>query len=111
MVKKKLYGYANLIAIILGIILCTIAYGAVGILIAIVTQILLGILLLLGFIPVVGVVLYAWLAWFNVIPWVVAVFGLEWAWPLTTLFVFNLIVSIGCTLQIIIRIFTVYWRF
>lgn len=111
MVKKKLYLYSNLLAMILGIIFCFAAYGPVGIAVAIVTQIALGILLLLGFIPIVGVILYAWLAWFSVIPWIVAVFGIQWAWPLTALFVFNLIVSIGCTLQAIIRIFTVYWRF
>ncbi len=111
MVKKKLYIYSNIIALVLGIVLCAIAYGPLGVLIAIVTQIILGILLLLGFIPIVGVVLYAWLSWFYVLPWVAAVFGVEWAWPLTALFVFNLIVCIGCTLQAIIRIFTVYWRF
>jgi len=111
MVKKKLYGYSNLIAIILGIIFCTITYGPLGILIAITAQIVLGILLLLGFIPVVGVFLYVWLAWFNFLPWLVSVFGIEWTWSLTTLFVFNLIISIGATLQMIIRIFTVYWRF
>jgi hypothetical protein len=111
MVKKKLYIYSNIIALVLGIVLCAIAYGPMGVLIAIVTQIVLGILLLLGFIPVIGVVLYAYLSWFFVLPWVSAVFGVEWAWPLTALFVFNLIVSIGCTLQAIIRIFTVYWRF
>jgi hypothetical protein len=111
MVKKKLYLYSNLIALILGMVICTFAYGTLGILIAIVAQIILGILLLLGFIPVVGVVLYAWIAWFHVLPWVAAVFGVEWAWPLAALFAFNLFVSIGCTLQAIIRIFTVYWRF
>ncbi len=111
MVKKKLYGYSNLIALILGMVFCTIAYGPVGILIAIVTQILLGILLLLGFIPVIGVILYVWLIWFHVLPWVAAVFGVEWGWSLTALFVLNLIVSIGCTIQAVIRIFTVYWRF
>jgi hypothetical protein len=111
MVKKKLYIYSNIIALIIGIILSTIVYGLVGIPVAIVAQILMGILLLLGFIPIVGVILYAWLVWFNVIPWIVTVFGIEWAWPLTALFAFNLIVSIGCTLQAIIRIFTNYWRF
>jgi hypothetical protein len=111
MVKKKLYGYSNLIAMVIGIILCFIAYGPVGILIAIVTQILLGILLLLGFIPIVGVVLYAWLAWYYVLPWIAAFSGAGWEWPLTVMFALNLVVSIGCTLQILIRIFTVWWRF
>ena len=111
MVKKKLYLYSNLIALIMGIVTCTAAYGAIGIIIAIVTQILLGILLLLGFIPVFGVVLYALLAWFGVLQWIVSVFGVAWEWPLTTLFVFNLIISIGCTLQAVVRIFTNYWRF
>ena len=111
MVKKKLYLYSNAISLILGIVFCFMTYGPVGILIAIVTQIVLGIILLLGFIPVVGVILYIWFAWFNFMPWIVAVFGVDWTWSLTTLFVFNLIVSIGCTLQAVIRIFTVYWRF
>jgi hypothetical protein len=111
MVKKKLYIYSNAIALVLGIIFCFITYGIPGILIAIVTQIVLCITLLLGFIPVIGVILYAWLAWFNFMPWLVAVFGVEWAWSLTALFVLNLIVSIGCTVQAIIRIFTTYWRF
>ncbi len=111
MVKKKLYIYSNVIALLLGILFCYITYGISGILIAIVTQIVLGVILLLGFIPVVGVILYAWLAWFNFLPWLITVFGVEWAWSLTALFVLNLIVSIGCTAQAIIRIFTVYWRF
>ncbi len=110
MVKKKLYIYSNLIAIVLGILFCFITYGLVGIPIAITAQIVLGITLLLGIIPVVGVILYAWLAWFNFLPWLVAVFGVEWMWSLTALFVLNLIVSIGFTVQMIIRIFTVYWR-
>ena len=111
MVKKKLYIYSNAIALVIGIILSTIVYGLIGIPVAIVTQILMGILLLVGFIPIVGVVLYTWLVWFHVLPWIVTVFGITWDWPLTALFVFNLIVSIGCTLQAIIRIFTNYWRF
>jgi len=111
MVKKKLYYYSNLFALILGIIFCGITYGPVGILIAVVAQVVLGLLLLLGFIPVVGVLLYIWLAWFNFLPWLVAVFGVEWAWSLSALFVFNLIVSVGCTAQMIIRIFTTYWRY
>ncbi len=110
MVKKKLYMYSNAIALVLGILFCFLTYSFIGIPIAIVTQILLGITLLLGFIPVIGVILYAWLAWFNVLPWIVSVFGVEWTWSLTVLFVLNLIVSIGCTAQAIIRIFTVYWR-
>jgi hypothetical protein len=111
MVKKKLYIASNLISLVLGMIFCFMTYGLIGIPIAIVTQILLGLLLLLGFIPVVGVFIFVWLAWFNVLPWVVSVFGVEWAWSLTAMFVFNLIVSIGCTFQAVIRIFTVYWRF
>jgi hypothetical protein len=91
--------------------LCFATYGPAGILIALIAQIALGLLLLLGFIPIVGVLLYGWLAWFSVLPWVVSVFGVEWTWSLTAIFVLNLIVSIGCTLQAIIRIFTVYWRF
>jgi hypothetical protein len=110
MVKKKLYLYSNLISLVLGIVLCYVTYGPAGILIAIAAQIALGILLLIGFIPVVGVIIYAWLAWSSVIPWVAAVFGVEWAWSLTVMFALDLIVSIGCTLQAIIRIFTVYWR-
>ncbi len=111
MVKKKLYIYSNVIALLLGIVFCFLTYGPAGVLIAIVTQIALGILLLIGFIPVIGVIIYAWLAWFNILPWLIAFFGVEWAWSLTVLFVLNLIVSIGCTVQAIIRIFTVYWRF
>jgi hypothetical protein len=111
MVKKKLYLYSNLLSLILGMIFCTITYGPAGILIAIVAQVAFGITLLLGFIPVVGVALYAWLGWFGFLPWLTAAFGVEWAWSLTTMFAFNLIISIGCTLQAIIRIFTVYWRF
>ncbi|UCD02869.1 MAG: hypothetical protein JSV63_03760 [Candidatus Aenigmatarchaeota archaeon] len=110
MVKKKLYAYSNLIALVLGILFCFITYGPAGILIAIVTQIVLGLTLLLGIIPVIGVILYAWVAWFSFLPWVVTVFGVEWTWSLTALFVLNLIVSIGFTVQMIIRIFTVYWR-
>ena len=111
MVKKKLYIYSNLIALVMGIMFCFITYGPVGILIAIVTQVMLGILLLLGFIPVVGVILYGYLAWFYALPAATSLFGVSWDWSLTALFVFNLIISIGCTLQAIIRIFTVYWRF
>lgn len=111
MVKKKLYIYSNLLALLLGIIFSFITYGPLGILIGITAQVILGITLLLGFIPVIGVILYAWLAWFNAIPWLVAVFGVEWAWSITALFLINLAVSIGCTVQAIIRIFTVYWRF
>jgi hypothetical protein len=111
MVKKKLYGYSNLLALILGLIFCTITYGPVGIIMAIIAQIVMGIILLFGFIPVFGVVIYIWLIWFNFLPWLVAAFGVEWSWSLTVLFAFNLIISIGCTLQAIIRIFTVYWRF
>jgi hypothetical protein len=110
MVKKKLYGYSNLIALIMGVVFCTITYGIIGIPIAIVSQVAMGVLLLLGFIPVVGVFLYGWVVWFHVIPWIVAVFGVEWSWPLTALFAFNLVVSIGCTLQIIIRVFTTWWK-
>ena len=110
MVKKKLYIYSNTIALIIGIILCTIVYGIVGIAVASVAQIMRGLLLLRGFIPIVGIVLYAWLMWYHVMPWIAAVFGIQWDWPLTALFAFNLIVSIGCTLQTIIRIFTNYWR-
>ena len=111
MVKKKLYAYSKLIALILGIIFCCMTYGPVGILIAVIVQVVLGVTLLLGFIPVVGVILYIWLGWFSFLPWMVSVFGVQWAWSLTVLFMFNLIVSIGCTAQIIIRIFTPYWRF
>ncbi len=111
MVKKKLYIYSNVIALVLGIIFCFITYGYTGIIMGVLTQIVLGIILLIGFIPVIGVLIYAWLAWFNFLPWVVTVFGVEWAWSLTALFVLNLIVSIGCTVQAVIRIFTVYWRF
>lgn len=111
MVKKKLYLYSNLISVILGIIFCTITYGPVGILIAIVVQIVLGLTLLLGFIPIIGVILYVWLAWFNFLPWLVTFFGVEWAWSLTAMFFFNLIISVGCTLQMLIRIFTTWWRF
>ena len=111
MVKKKLFYYCNLIALLMSIVLFGFTFGLSGVLLAVVFQICLGALLLLGFIPVVGVVLYSWLAWFNLIPWLLAVFGAEWAWPVTAMFVFNLIVSIGCTFHAIIRIFTVYWRF
>jgi len=57
------------------------------------------------------VILYGYLAWFHVLPGVTSFFGVGWEWSLNVLFVFNLIISIGCTLQAIIRIFTVYWRF
>ncbi len=110
MVKKKLYVYANILSLILGVVFCTIVYGPVGVLIGIVAQIVLGITLLLGFIPVVGVILYAWLGWFSFLPWLVSVFGVEGSWALAALFVMNLIVSIGCTVQMIIRIFTTWWR-
>ena len=110
MVKKKLYVYSNIIALVLGILFCFITYGAVGILIAIVAQVVMGITLLLGIIPVFGVIIYTWLIWFNFLPWLTAFFGVEWMWSLTALFVLNLIVSIGFTVQMIIRIFTVYWR-
>ena len=111
MVKKMLYGYSNLIALVLGVVFCFVAYGFVGILVAFVTQVFLGVLLLLGFIPVIGVIIYIWLGWFNLLPWVAAVFGVEWSWALTSIFILNLIVSIGCTVQALIRIFTVYWRY
>lgn len=110
MVKKKLYLYSNAIALLLGVIFCFVTYGPIGIAIAILTQIVLGITLLLGFIPIVGVFLYAWLAWFNFMPWMVSVFGVEWAWSISAMFVLNLVVSIGCTVQVLIRVFTVWWR-
>lgn len=110
MVKKKLYIYSNVLALIIGLIFCYLTYGFLGLPIAIVTQLLLGIILLAGFIPIIGVFVYIWLAWFNVLPWIVSVFGVEWAWSLSVLFVFNLVVSIGCTAQAIIRIFTTYYR-
>ncbi len=111
MVKKKLYAYSNAISLVLGIVFCALTYGIAGVPIAIIAQVVLGITLLLGFIPVVGVILYAWLTWFNFLPWLVTAFGVEFAWSLTAMFVLNLIVSIGCTAQAIIRIFTPYWRF
>ena len=111
MVKKKLYVYSNVISLLLGMVFCTIAYGPVGIVIALITQIVLGIILLIGFIPIAGVIIYAWLGWFNFLPWLVAVFGVEWSWALSAMFALNLIVSIGCTAQMLIRIFTTWWRF
>jgi len=111
MVKKKLYIYSNVIGLLLGLIFCFATYGPIGLAIGLISQVVFGITLLLGFIPVIGVIIYAWLAWFNYMPWVVSVFGVEWAWSITALFLFNLIISIGCTVQAIIRIFTVYWRF
>jgi hypothetical protein len=110
MVKKKLYIYSNVISLVLGIIFCALTYGPAGVLIAILTQIVLGILLLLGFIPVIGVILYAWLAWFYYFPFVTGVFGVELSWSLIAMFCMNLIVCIGATFQAIIRIFTTYWR-
>ena len=111
MVKKKLYIYSNAISLILGVILFAVTYGITGIPMAVIAQIVMGITLLVGFVPVAGVFIYAWLMWFNFMPWLVAVFGVEWLWSLNALFVLNLIVSIGCTVQAIIRIFTVWWRF
>ena len=87
-----------------------VVYGPIGAPIAILMQVVLGITLLLGFIPVVGVFLYGWLAWFNFIPWVTTLFGVEWTWTLTVMFLFNLAVCVGCTIQALIRIFTVWWR-
>ncbi len=110
MVKKKLYLYSNAISLLLGIVLCSVTYGMAGIPVAIVAQIGMGIALLVGFIPVAGIFIYGWLMWFNFMPWLVATFGIEWAWSINAMFVLNLIVSIGCTIQAIIRIFTVWWR-
>jgi hypothetical protein len=111
MVKKKLYVYSNLVSLVLGMLFCFVTYGTVGIVIAIIAQVVLGITLLLGLIPIIGVILYAWLAWFNFLPWLVSVFGVEPAWSLAAMFAINLIVSIGFTVQMIIRIFTTWWRF
>jgi hypothetical protein len=110
MVKKKLYYYSNAIALAMGIVFCVIAHGPVGVLLAIITQVALGLLLLLGFIPVAGVILYAWLGWFGFLPWLMGSFGIDGSWALSAMFFFNLIISIGCTLQMLIRIFTTWWR-
>jgi hypothetical protein len=111
MVKKKLYYYSNAIALVMGVVFCVIAHGPIGVLIAIIAQVALGLLLLLGFIPVIGVILYAWLGWFSFLPWLTGVFGLtEGSWALAALFFFDLVISIGCTVQMLIRIFTTWWR-
>jgi len=110
MVKKKLYIYSNAFNLLIGIIACVAAYGVVGIPVAITLQVMLGLLLLLGFIPIIGVIIYGWYGWFNIIPMVASFFGIEWTWALSIMFILNLIISTGCTLQAIIRIFTPWWR-
>ncbi len=111
MVKKKIYFYSLILGELLGMALCFVNYGPWGIAIGLLTNLLLAITLLLGFIPVLGVVLYAYLAWFDILPWIAGLTGAGWGWSLTALFIYNFVISAGCTAQMIIRIFTSYWRF
>jgi len=111
MVKKRIYFFSLVLGELLGMALGFINYGPWGIATGFLANLLLAITLLLGFIPVVGVGLYAWIAWFYILPWIAGLTGAGWGWSLTVLFVYNLIISAGCTAQMIIRIFTSYWSF
>lgn len=101
---------ANFVFLIVGIILGFFEHGLAGAGIMIPIQIILCILSILGFIPLLGVILYFAIGYFYVNPFLLGLISVSFSWAGGALLVLNGVVCVVLTLQSFTKIFTTYWK-